>query len=53
MEPTAASISRPTIIKLLIGAIVTLGLLSLFVALAGNASAGGDTVCNGEQYRLH
>ena len=42
MEPTAASISRPAITKLLIGAIVMLGLLSLFVILAGNASAGDD-----------
>ncbi len=37
-----ASLSRPAIIKLLIGAVLMLGLLSLFVILAGNASAGGD-----------
>ena len=43
MEPTTASISRAAITKLLIGAVVLLGLLGLFVALAGNASAGGDT----------
>ena len=39
----STSISRPAITKLLIGAVVILGLLGLFVALAGNASAGGDT----------
>ena len=37
------SITRPAITKLLIGAVVLLGLLGLFVALAGSASAGGDT----------
>ena len=37
------SISRPAITKLLLAAAVMLGLLGLFVALAGNASAGGDT----------
>ncbi|MCI0778281.1 MAG: hypothetical protein J4N95_08865, partial [Chloroflexi bacterium] len=43
MTQDSASISRPAITKLLIGAVVMLGLLGLFVALAGNASAGGGT----------
>ena len=43
MSTNSKSISRPAITKLLIGAVVMLGLLGLFVALAGNASAGGDT----------
>ncbi|MCI0890902.1 MAG: hypothetical protein J4O04_08845, partial [Chloroflexi bacterium] len=44
MKPTTSiSISRPAITKLLIGAVLMLGLLGLFVALASNASAGGGT----------
>ena len=43
MIQNSTSISRPAIAKLFIGAVLLLGLLGLFVALAGDASAGGDT----------
>ena len=39
---SSISFSRPTVSKLLIATAITLGLLGLFVSLAGNASAGGD-----------